>query len=316
MAGTAISDGNVKASLTGSEKIPVSGASTPVITVNQIIDRVFLSGGTLSGPNTITGTTTNTLKYVFNSLGVTQVNGAGHWLSNTTLASSGNQQISPSTTWEGQGWKTDATAASQSVKITNYLLPVQGSANPTSQLKWLGSINGGSYHELMRLNDDGVTGSLTMIGSGSSISAENITASVTLIASSNFYIGSGVSALSISSSSGVAVIDSFSTGNLSQFKINASVFIGGITTPTGRLHIAAGAAGAGTSPIKLTSGTNNTTAEAGAIEYNGTNLFFTRSGTTREGVLTQSAVTTEVVVSDTTVTVNIGGTTFKLLAKS
>lgn len=77
--------------------------------------------------------------------------------------------------------------------------------------------------------------------------------------------------------------------------------------------------GAGTTaigPLKFTSGTNLTTAVAGVMEYNGTNLFFTRSGTTREGVLTQSAVTTEVIVSDTSVTVNIGGVTYKLLARA
>lgn len=88
----------------------------------------------------------------------------------------------------------------------------------------------------------------------------------------------------------------------------------GVTTPTARLHIGAGATGL--APLKLTSGTNLTTAEAGAFEYNGTNLFFTRAGTTREGVLTQSAVTTEVIVSDTSVTINIGGTTYKLLARA
>jgi len=82
------------------------------------------------------------------------------------------------------------------------------------------------------------------------------------------------------------------------------------------LTLAAGTATAGTAPLKFTSGTNLTTAEAGAMEYNGTNLFFTRAGTTREGVLTQSAVTTEVIVSDTSVTVNIGGTTYKLLARA
>jgi len=82
------------------------------------------------------------------------------------------------------------------------------------------------------------------------------------------------------------------------------------------LHLGAGAAGTNQCPLKFTSGTNNTTAETGAMEYNGTNLFFTRTGTTREGVLTQSAVTTEVVVSDTTVTVNIGGVTYKLLARA
>lgn len=59
----------------------------------------------------------------------------------------------------------------------------------------------------------------------------------------------------------------------------------GTTAPTAYLHIKAGAAAASSAPLKLTSGTNLTIAEAGAMEYNGTNLFFTRTGTTREGVL-------------------------------
>jgi len=62
-----------------------------------------------------------------------------------------------------------------------------------------------------------------------------------------------------------------------------------LTQPTAYLHFPAGTASAGTAPIKLTSGTNNTTAETGAIEYNGTNLFFTRTGTTRESVLVGNA---------------------------
>lgn len=60
----------------------------------------------------------------------------------------------------------------------------------------------------------------------------------------------------------------------------------GNTVPTARMHLAAGSATANTAPLKLTSGTNLTTGETGAVEYNGTNLFFTRSGTTRESVLT------------------------------
>ena len=100
-------------------------------------------------------------------------------------------------------------------------------------------------------------------------------------------------------------------------QINASNQLGiGTTSQSAVLQIKAGTATAGTAPFKLTSGTNLTTPENGAFEYNGTNLFFTRAGAVREGVLTQSAVTTEVVVSDTTVTVNIGGTTYKLLARA
>lgn len=90
----------------------------------------------------------------------------------------------------------------------------------------------------------------------------------------------------------------------------------GVFTPTARMHLPAGTTAASSAPLKFTSGTNMTTAETGAMEYNGTNLLFTRSGTTRENVLMSSTVTTEVVVSDTTVTVNIGGTTIKLLARA
>ena len=46
-------------------------------------------------------------------------------------------------------------------------------------------------------------------------------------------------------------------------------------TPSAKLHIAAGAAGAGTAPLKLTSGTVNTTAEAGAIEFTTDDFFAT-----------------------------------------
>lgn len=57
------------------------------------------------------------------------------------------------------------------------------------------------------------------------------------------------------------------------------------TTPSASLHIVGSTTAAGTASIKLVSGTNMTTAETGAFEYNGTNLFFTRTGTTRETVL-------------------------------
>lgn len=46
-------------------------------------------------------------------------------------------------------------------------------------------------------------------------------------------------------------------------------------SPTAMLHLPAGTATASTAPLKFTSGTNLTITEAGAIEYNGTHLYFT-----------------------------------------
>ena len=59
----------------------------------------------------------------------------------------------------------------------------------------------------------------------------------------------------------------------------------GTTTPTALLMLEAGTATANTAPLKFTSGTNLTTPEAGAFEYDGSSLFFTRSGTLRAGLL-------------------------------
>ena len=52
----------------------------------------------------------------------------------------------------------------------------------------------------------------------------------------------------------------------------------GRTTPTAKLHLGAGTATAETAPLKLTSGTNLTTPEDGAFEFDGTNLYITVGG--------------------------------------
>lgn len=65
--------------------------------------------------------------------------------------------------------------------------------------------------------------------------------------------------------------------------------ISAATSPTlnGMLNIADAASGAaGSNPIGLTAGTLLTTPANGAIEYNGTNLFFTRTAATRESIFT------------------------------
>ncbi len=64
------------------------------------------------------------------------------------------------------------------------------------------------------------------------------------------------------------------------------VSIGGIT-PTASLHLPAGTSSANTAPLKFTAGTNLTTPENGALEYNGTNLFITNGGV-RETILTSA----------------------------
>lgn len=83
---------------------------------------------------------------------------------------------------------------------------------------------------------------------------------------------------------GLYVSASGATNNYGLIVANGNVGIGQ-TSPTARLHIAAGTASAETSPLKFTSGTNLTTPEAGAMEYDGTSLYFSPSTTRRTVVL-------------------------------
>lgn len=65
----------------------------------------------------------------------------------------------------------------------------------------------------------------------------------------------------------------FGTGNSATGTSVSTGNIGiGVAAPSARLNLPAGTTAAGTAPLKITSGTNLTTPEDGAIEYDGTNL--------------------------------------------
>ncbi len=70
-----------------------------------------------------------------------------------------------------------------------------------------------------------------------------------------------------------------------EFVIASTGNIGiGLNGPSAALEIKAGTASANSAPLKLTSGTNLSSVEAGAMEYDGTHLYFTPS-TTRKILL-------------------------------
>lgn len=67
-----------------------------------------------------------------------------------------------------------------------------------------------------------------------------------------------------------------------------------IASPTAALHLPAGTATASTAPLKLTAGTNLTSAEAGAVEWDGINLFISQtSGPTRKTIAYTSDISTQ-----------------------
>jgi hypothetical protein len=108
--------------------------------------------------------------------------GTGWLLTNPVAATSGNQRYSPAIRWNGQGWKTNATAASQAVDFRSYVVPVQGTANPTGLWKLEAAINGGSFADCLTVDSAGnvaVAGTLT----GTVLSNASLNTSATPVAS-------------------------------------------------------------------------------------------------------------------------------------
>ena len=146
-----------KSLYTMTSTIPVefrtSGAS-PLLYLDETNARVGINN---SSPQSLLDITTN-------NLGVTQTNTSGIVLANNTAATVGNQQMSPGIRWRGNGWKTTATAGSQTVDFLADVLPVQGTANPTGTWQLKSSVNGGTYTNLLFATSGGFIG----IGNGGS----------------------------------------------------------------------------------------------------------------------------------------------------
>ena len=91
-----------------------------------------------------TGVVTPTVPFAAYTYGLGTTPHDGLFLANIAPASAGAQQMSSRIRWLGKGWKTNATAASQSVEWTVDLLPVQGSSAPTGNLIFASRINNGT----------------------------------------------------------------------------------------------------------------------------------------------------------------------------
>lgn len=87
----------------------------------------------------------------------TNTDANGVYLRSITAATNGSQKYSPRLLFQGQGWKTDATAGSQTVSAYAQLRPVQGTSEATS-LWTLSFLNGsgGSYTDQFSVSSNGM----------------------------------------------------------------------------------------------------------------------------------------------------------------
>ena len=156
--------------------------------------------GVVSGTQSIAGTSTD-----------------GFVHANNTAATVGVQQFSPRTRWTGQGWKTNATAGSQTVDFICENQPIQGSASPSGSLIFSSQVAGGGYAACLTISSSGsitAAGNAQVAASGAIICAtrSKMTSPVDGIWLMQNNAGSGFSGLKFG---GVTATDTFlkSTGS-------------------------------------------------------------------------------------------------------
>ena len=187
--------------------------------------------------------------------------------------------------------------------------PAVGFYTPNYNMNFQAARNNGSIGDIVfNTNNAGALGGtekmrITSIGNvGIGTTAPNSylagTAGLSIYNSSvpGFSLGNTIGYWNINKLNGdLRFYDSTATaGTRITFQAGGNVGIG-TTSPTAYLHLKAGTATANTAPLKFTAGTNLTTAEAGAVEWDGTNLFVTQTtGPTRKTI----AYTTDITIAN------------------
>lgn len=92
--------------------------------------------------------------FTTNNIGATVVPGVG--IQNLTPAAPGAQQNSPLFYLQGSGWKTNATAESQTVKFGIQARPTQGTSAPGFVFHFLSNVNDTGWNTLFTTNENGV----------------------------------------------------------------------------------------------------------------------------------------------------------------
>lgn len=155
------------------------------------------------------------------------------------------------------------------------------SANSAVSITALNANASGSAQTVLKADNGTYTNSVTILGTGFTTSGLNVANLAKLATSSTV----GLLFQSTAASTKFWwTIGGFAAANEEMRLTTVGLSIGTQADPTATLNLQAGTTTV--APLGLAAGTNKTTAAAGEVEYNGTNFFATRTGTTRETLLT------------------------------
>lgn len=252
---------------------PAGGAGSLIVASSTITSgtttRVLYDNAGVLGEYTITGTGTTVMMSVGPTIssggliittGFLQPRGG---ISTTSIADDANLYSAPSNTGVRSTTANILIAGASGIGLRTI---INGGAAASSYTPTVGDSYAGTLFG---------TSNVTISGSGTNSLFTNVaiktmivtTGAGTLTNSAQIYIEGA----STNATNNYAI---WSDAGNNRFDGNVGI---GVVSPTSYLHLAAGTATVSTAPLKLTSGTLLTVTEAGAIEFDGTNLYLTLS---------------------------------------
>jgi len=203
----------------------------------------------------------------FDQNSVTQSDASGILLANSTAAIAGTQSISPAIVWQGNGWKTNATAGSQDVRFRADVLPVLGTANPTGTWRLGSNVNNAGYTNLLTYTSDGILSLSNVIsvsgGTGLINAGSQLIAGATSTTTRTYYTTNAGSPITPVSIFGGITVNTAGTLSTSYDLTNQLLF----NAANGARHVARAG-------IQITNLTNTAGSETGDL------IFLTQSGGT------------------------------------
>ena len=297
VASTSVRDGGILTSGTvAAARLPTFGtANAGIVPLSGGGTTNFLrADGTWAAPPSGGGTAGNPTA----SIGLTAINGVATTYMRSDAAPALDVTIAP--TWSGlhtfSQTLTSTASTTASAATGAFTYGALGYSDQNNLLTLQSGVN--AYNQLVLQN----TSALSAASADLTISNNNGTATT-------FYGNFGMNSSGWAGTAGTATFSApnvvyltatsgdlaigTTTSNPIRFVVNSGADAAiidtsnrlgiGVASPTAMLHLKAGTATASTAPLKFNSGTNLTTAEAGAVEYDGVVSYFTNNASSGRG---------------------------------
>ena len=154
--GHVLIEGVTSTGATGTGNLVFSAGPTFTGTVTMPDSSTWTSGGINSVVAIGSGAAAPTAGFATTQV-ISATSTDGFLLANPTAATAGAQKLSPRLHFTGSGWKTNATAAAQTVDWIAEIQPVQSTTSTLNSLVWSAQTAGGGYLPWWSVNVGGTT---------------------------------------------------------------------------------------------------------------------------------------------------------------